>query len=259
MHLDLFWKDITKTTEAGVPGFGMFSAAHIVWLIVLFAGAATYVVTYKRAQQKRRNNMRKVLAIFLILFEIFKQCVMVLMGSTNLYDLPIEICSFAEYTILIDALWPDNRFFKQGLYYAFLPAAFMALLFPPVAVYPAINFYTIHQLVMHAGIVTYIVARYAADEIKPKYIHIWTTAAAILIFLICPIYFIDNKFQVNYMFLRTHENNPVIKLIWDITGDKGGVPYLLGLTIMGILVFHVMFALHVIIERVSRREKEVKK
>ncbi len=70
------------------------------------------------------------MALFLIFFEIFKQCVVGLTGAPALVTMPLELCSFAEYTILADAMWPKNRILKQLLVFAFLPARFHGTFIP---------------------------------------------------------------------------------------------------------------------------------
>ena len=49
----------------------------------------------------------------------------------------------------------------------------MAIFFPTVTVYPAINFYTIHQFALHAVIAAYIIARYSSGEFRADYMGIW--------------------------------------------------------------------------------------
>ncbi|MBQ9562154.1 MAG: hypothetical protein IJR36_03635 [Lachnospiraceae bacterium] len=75
----------------------------------------------------------------------------------------------------------------------------IALLVPTVTAYPPLNFYAIHQFVMHGMITAYIVARYA--------------------------------------------------------GGNGGLPYLLGLAVLIIIVFHLMYALYAALDKRSGKKK----
>ncbi len=154
---------------------------------------AVYAFRYCRSAENSRNNMRGRMALFLILFEIFKQCVVGLTGAPALGTLPLEICSFAEYTILADAFWPKNRLFKQLMAFAFLPASLMALAFPTVTAYPPVSFFAIHQFVLHAGIAAYIIAQYTAGEIRPRYAGLWLSVLVIGV-LAVPMYLLDLKF-----------------------------------------------------------------
>ncbi len=72
----------------------------------------------RRRETHRRDNRLKGMALFLILFEISKQCVSQPVGVPAGQYLPLELCSFAEYAILIDAFCPRNRFGEQLLAFA---------------------------------------------------------------------------------------------------------------------------------------------
>ena len=244
MDWELFWIQELKLAERGLDvGFGTFSIVHFLWLAFIAVLAAAYIFLYRRGGEDRRDNMRKIMGVFLILFEITKQIVMALTGVPVNEYLPLEICSFAEYSILIDAMWPKGRFLKQPLAYLFLPSAVMALSFPTVVVYPAINFYTIHQFLMHAGIMIYVLARISTGEIRPAYIGIWTSMAKLLV-LVVPVYLIDLTFEKNFMFLTFHQNNPVLKMLWDVSGGSGGLIYIAGITVFILLVLHIVYLIY---------------
>lgn len=247
-----FWMHKDVYVAAGGKGYSFFSPPHLIWLAVLFAGIALFVCAYRKAQDKGRDNIRKATALFLILFEIAKQCIVGLTGGPVAIHLPLHICSFAEYAILIDALWPENRFFKPILCYAFLPSAFMALVFPTTTAYHPLGFFVIHHFTLHACIVAYILARYSAGEIRIGYKGIWATALAISV-LIVPIYFIDAASDQNFVFLMRHSNNPALKLIWDLSGGSGGLPYIIGLFILTLIVYHVVYGILAAIEALKKR------
>ncbi len=254
MSSELFWhyQDYASSKALGI-GFSLFSLPHVLWLACIAAGIAVFTAAYCWGGERRRDNLRKSMALFLILFEIFKQCACPFTCVPNGMFLPLEICSFAEYAILADALWPRNRFLGLPLALVFLPAAFMALMAPTCTVYPPISFYAIHQFILHAGIIAYIVARYAADEIRFRYVGVWKSLLFVAV-MITPIYVLDLTLQRNHMFLVFHENNPVLRLVWDLTGGSGGFPYLAGLTVLVTVVMHAAFAVLVLVKRIPRRK-----
>ena len=242
MIFDSFWGYLPPEGVDGI-GFGLFTKAHFTWLLILAVLIAFFVIVYYRGGENRRDNMRKWTALFLIGIEILKQCV----GSLNAIPpgtyLPMEMCSFAEYTILIDAMWPRGRTTKQMLAFAFLPAAIMALVMPSSTIYPAISFYAIHQLVMHAAIVAYIIARYKASEISPRYSGIWLTLLIINIIII-PVYTVDLHYNKNYMYLIGHSGNTIIKMIWNLTGEQRGLLYIMGLEILVAIAMHITYGIY---------------
>ena len=250
MRWDDFWIFLGGGDDpyaAGI-GFGLFTKAHLIWLGVILAGILAYTLTYCFCGERVRDNMRKGLAVFLIFFEIFKQCVLSFKGAPDGMFLPLEICSLAEYTILIDALWPGSRLTKQLLAFGFLPAAFMALMMPTAAAYPAVSFFAIHQMVMHGLIVAYIVAGLAADEIRPVYIGLWASVVTLGI-LILPVYYVNYHFGKNYMYLMDPEKTPPMQQIYDVLGGNGGLLYVIGLVVLVAVVMHIMFGIYVFLDR----------
>ena len=249
---EIFWSYVDTLTAHGIGGFSLFSLPHFLWLAFLFLLIIAYIFVYHRGEEKTRDNMRKVLGLFLILFEIFKQCVMALTGAPTNVHLPLEICSFGEYAIILDAMWPKNRIMKQVLLLEFLPAAVIAIMLPSAIVYPPLNIYVAHQFIMHGGIIAYVVARYHAGEIELKYVGIWMSAIASLAEMV-PIYFVDTTFRLNYMFLTSHADNPVLKMLWDVSGGNGGIPYVMVLAAFVLLVMHVWYLGCVLIRKLRQK------
>lgn len=141
MRLDLFWVTRDLFGESvGDVGFGQFSAGHFMWLAAMLLLIVGIVRLYGRGGERRRSNMRKLIALVLILSESMKVCVIALTGAPNRYYLPLELCSLAEYAILFDAFWPRWKLPGWLLAYSLAPAAILALLFPTAAAYPVIHF-----------------------------------------------------------------------------------------------------------------------
>jgi hypothetical protein len=65
---------------------------------------------------------------------------------------------------MIDALWPENRFFKPLLCYASCRRRLRPL-FPTASAYYPLSFLCNPSFVLHASIVAYIIARYSSGEI----------------------------------------------------------------------------------------------
>ncbi len=228
--------------------FGTFSAAHLVWLAICAAVIVLFVRLYIKGDGRRRADMRRVTALFMIFSEFFKMSLMAIQGIHPEEYLPIEICSLAEYFILIDSMWPDNKALKQMLSFTFLPAAVMALLFPAAVQFPAVNIYTIRFFLFHAGIAAYVIARYAAGEIKPRYYGLWISLAVTLAVAIAVRRF-DIAFGFNFMFLIDPFGNPMLSLLWNAAGGKGGAPYIAVLTAFTGFVMHIAYLVYRVIGR----------
>ena len=246
MDFSDFWKYVSDEEALAGTGFGLFSVAHFIWLAVLFTAVAICSVLYLRGGDKRRDNMRKCLALALVFIELIKQCVNSFSHVPYGFYLPLEICSLAEFAILLDSMWPNGAIRKQVLAFAFLPAAFMALIMPTASIYPAISFYAMHQLIMHAGIMAYGLARFRAGEIHPVYKGVWISVLIIGGIMI-PVYRLNTIFNQNYMFVSDPGNNSILRAIWNLSGANGGLPYVISLTIVVTIVMHITYGLYMLI------------
>ena len=219
-------------------GYGQFSAVHFLLLVISVLLITLFIHIYIHAEEPLRLLMRRGCAFTLIVIEMIK---MILIGHSNVKlaeYLPLEICSFAAYFIVIDSLWAGNTVFPGMLLTLFLPVAIMAILFPTTSTLPVFNFYVIHQFLYHDLIIAYILARFLNREIPLAYPGVWKSIGIILL-LAAAIYLIDVRFDKNFMFLRDTYGNPLLKMIEKVTGS--GVSYTIGLVIFCIFMIHVFY------------------
>lgn len=252
MNFDYFWYGINEADPA--LNFRVFSMAHLIWLLITLAGIFICVLCYVKGNNKTRSNIRFIIALILIFSEFYKMSLMAMKGTAPKDYLPLEVCSLAEYMILIDAMWPDNRITKQLLAFAFFPAAVMALAFPATTRTPVINVFTLRFFLFHGGIAAYFLMRYIAGEIKPKYIGLWGSHAFFL-GLALLMYPFDIKNGYNYMFVADYEGNPMLKILWDIAGGKGGPAYIFVLAVFVLLIFHLFYAFYRLADLRAGRKK----
>lgn len=231
-----FW-----THQDNIPdglGFGQFSLTHIIAILVMLLLIVFIIHKYKNSDDEKRLFIRKLIAISLIILETSKIIVMSLTDVIVSNNLPLEICSFAEYAIILDAFLKDNNTLPQMLLYLFFPAALMALIFPTTSVLPIINFFSFHQFLFHALIIAYAFMRFISKEVKINYKGVWKSIGIISAIALC-VYFIDVIFDRNFMFLRDTYNNAMLNVIWNVTG--GGLKYDGGLVIFSIFVIHIFY------------------
>lgn len=248
MNIPLFWKhkQMLALLE-GQYGFSLFSAGHLAWLVGIALWIAATAVLYRRLDAHRRDNMRKVMAVILILLETSKLCVMGLTHVDICEFLPIHLCSVAGLFIVIDALWPNTKWVGQMFLFAFNTAALMALICSSVTCYPFFNFYSIHSFVIHGYLLVYAVMRYAAGEFRPTYRGLWGSVAATVAVGI-PIFFIDGIFDVNYMFLGQPSDVSLLVALWDVFAPIGGrLLYALSIAVLGTAVIHVLYLVYRIV------------
>lgn len=244
MTFDNFWfvKTDTNTFSEDMP-FGVFTPGHLIWVLITLAVIIICALCYVRGNNKTRANIRYIIALAMIFTEFWKISLCALKGVPPNEYLPLEVCSLGEYMILIDSMWPDNRITKQLLAFAFFPATVMALAFPTAIGYPSFGFIIIRFFVMHGGIAVYFVCRYAAGEIKPKYVGLWGSHLFFLGLAIIMHQF-DVRNGLNYMFLTDPLGNPVLQLLWDISGGKGGAPYIFALAVFVAIILHIFYGIY---------------
>lgn len=242
METTLFWahKNRLETIDTDY-GFSLFSAGHLAWLVGIAVFAVLIAVIYCKCDLKRRENIRKVMAVGVVLLEALKMCVMGLSHLDISEYLPIHLCSVGGLFILIDALWPNSRITHQLFLYAFTAGALMALICSSATIYPFWNFYSIHIFFFHGYLLVYPIMRLAAGEFKPTYYGVWISIAAVFLLGI-PIFFIDGIFDVNYMFLGHPSDVSFLIAIWELCSPIGGrLLYALALAAVGVACMHLLY------------------
>ena len=243
--MNYFWTHRDNIPEG--LGFGQFSIAHLIWVLAMVAMTVLITASYKKSDKEGRIKIRRIIAIVLAVSEVIKLIAVARDGIDVTMYLPLEICSFAAYAIMLDSVWTETKFFGEMLLTLFLPAAIMSLLFPTVTPLPAINFFTIHQFVFHGLIVAYVVARFASGEIELNYPGVWKSIGKIVV-VAAIVYIIDVKFNRTFMFLTDTYGNPLLDVIWNATG--GGFAYTIGLVGFVIVVVHIFFLIFKAIEKI---------
>ena len=231
--------------DSNDKGYGQFSGTHLLLLGICIVFVAAYCIAYFRCGTKARNDMRTAVAISLLVSEVIKMGVIYFTRQGFSEYLPCEICSFAAYSIAVDAFLPGNDFLLELMVVMFLPAAIMALIFPTTTRLPVLNFFTFHQYFFHSLIIAYILGRFFAGETSMTYPGLWKSIFAILC-LVSVMYAVDRIFKRNFMFLVYNENNPLLKKISDTCGD--GFRYTLGLICFAVVAVHIFYGIFKLLE-----------
>ena len=238
-----FWIHQEKASEG--YGYGQFTIKHLL-LVALTAIATVFVcVLYINSNQVNRILIRRTIGITLIVIDIIKMIVLSKIDIELTDYLPLEVCSFAAYFIVIDSFWLSNNIIPQMLLTLFLPAAIMAIIFPTTTKLPVFNFFTIHQFLFHGLIIMYVFMRFFALEIPLTYSGVWKSIL-IVSCLVATMYFVDVKFDKNYMFLRDTFANPLLEFVKDKT--KNNIGYTPGLLCFSAFMIHIFYFIFKLIE-----------
>lgn len=237
-----FWTHTDKIPEG--MGYGQFTKKHFIWITILTLFVAGIVFIYSQMDMQGRILLLRSIGATLIIIDIIKLILIAASGGDVYEFFPLELCSFAAYSIVCDSIWIGNTIFPIMLLTLFMPAAFMAVLFPTTSTLPAVNFYTIHQFLYHGLIIAYVVARFVCKEIPLDYPGVWKSIFYVIL-LAAVIYVIDKIFHKDFMFLVDDYDNPLLKVITKVTG--GGFAYTVGLVLFCIFMIQVFYILFKII------------
>lgn len=220
---------------AGV-GFAIYSRAHVIWLIIMAAGIAAYLLCFRKHGKARQKKQVLTIGIVLVSLEAVRILYLIACGHLSVYELPLHLCSLAGYLSLIHAC-TEWDWLGQTLFAACLPGTAMALVFPDWGIYPAISFISIHGFVFHSLIVLYVLAQLVRGGIKPRF----TAAWKVLVFfcaVIPPIYLFDKATGANYMFVN--DPSPGSPLAW-LAGFMGNPGYLAGYAVLAAVIIAAMY------------------
>ena len=227
-------------------GYGQFSLKHLILLFISVLFITFVVVQYKVSDSLTRILILRSIAIGLLICEITKIIVMAKVGVKVVDHLPLELCSFAGYFIMIDSIQPANGLFLEMLLTLFMPAAIMSLIFPTTSCLPMINYFTFQQFIFHTLIIAYVSSRFIAGEIALTYIGLWKSIL-IVITLALIIFIIDTIFDKNFFFLKGPYDNPLLSIFYRIS--KGGTRYSISLVIFSAIAVQFFFLLFKLIEK----------
>lgn len=246
MSFDNFWLYTEQAlSERTNVGFELFSRGHLIWLLALAIASFITVLIYLRSGNAKQLRMRKALATYLLVAEIIKDIIIVILGAPISAYLPLHLCGYAIFFLMIDAYFPKQKITGQLVAYAFGPGALMALIFCSWTMLPLFwNFMTIHSFIFHAVILTYLIMRLADGEIRPDYKGVWISLLTIGLLAI-PAYLVDMKTGYNYMFIYEVQRNSPLEPIWEIFGVRWGKPgYVVGAFLLVCVIFHALYLIY---------------
>ena len=217
--------DFFVTAESPETGFGLFSAAHFIWLIIGAATAVLICLIYRRSPAEKRSRIRITLASSALAIELLKTLLLILAGDYGIGRLPLHLCGLSIYFCFIHSFIKSSQssVFSQFLYFFCMPGAVFALIFPDWVGYPLFSFMTFSGFLLHFLITIYVVMQVISADIFPDLRRL-PACILIMLLLAVPVYFFDKSTGTNYMFLNWP--SPGSPLEWFSSLGRPG--YLLG-------------------------------
>ena len=202
-----FWETVSSIEE-GV-GFNYYDGTHLAWIFAFVAFAIISSIIYRKSDASKRDKIRKLFALLIVLDEIFKQYGLISNGLWTTGYLPLHLCSINIFIIAYHVFKP-NKTIDNFLYAVCVPGALAAILAPTWVELPVLNFMHIHSFTVHILLATYPIMLVAGKDII---VDIKEVPKAILFtfILAIPIYFVNVLLDENYMFLMKAEvGNPLL-------------------------------------------------
>lgn len=238
-------------------GFNLYDTGHIIWLAAIAAAAAAAGLIYRKATVRSRTKAKKIFALVLLALEILKDTVLAVSGANMIDYLPLHLCSFTIFVMLLHSFGHWQQITGQMMAYAMFPGAVAALLFCNWTEYPFLSYMNIHSFVFHGWIVIYFIMLYMGGEIKANYAGLWKTAAIMFIVAI-PVYIFNLIFGTNYLFLNEASAGSPLVIVWDLLGSRFGAPgYLVGIVLMVIIIFHLLYVIYKILDMIRSRKRGI--
>ncbi|MCR4607936.1 MAG: TIGR02206 family membrane protein [Oscillospiraceae bacterium] len=236
--------DFFVTAESPETGFGLFSAAHFIWLIIGAAAAVLICLIYRRSPAEKRRRIRITLASSALAIELLKTLLLILAGDYGIGRLPLHLCGLSIYFCFIHSFIKSSpsSVFSQFLYFFCMPGAVFALIFPDWVGYPLFSFMTFSGFLLHFLITIYVVMQVISADIFPDLRRL-PACILIMLLLAVPVYFFDKSAGTNYMFLNWP--SPGSPLEWFSSLGRPG--YLLGyipLMLITWAILYLPFILH---------------
>jgi hypothetical integral membrane protein (TIGR02206 family) len=160
-----FWETV-EVIPAGI-GFSHYGTVHLCWLAAFAVLLLANCILYRRLGERGRKVWRIVVAVLLVLDELYKQIPLIVNGLFTLEYLPLHLCSINIFAIAFHAFKPEKTV-GNYLYTVCIPGAMAALLFPTWNALPAANYMLIHSFTVHILLAMYPTVSTMGGDIKPE-------------------------------------------------------------------------------------------
>ena len=238
----------TVETVAPDLGFSHFGALHIAWLVFFLLLTAANCLWYCKLSALGRKRWRIVVAVLLVIDELFKDVMLIIGGRFSPGYLPLHLCSINIFLIALHA-WKPNKLLGGYLYTVGIPGTLAALLFPTWTSLPIWNFMHLHSFTVHILLALYPIVLGVAGELSPSVKQL-PKYLLLLVAMAVPIYGINLLLDTNFMFLMSADQGNPLYLFEQLWGNHlYGFPVI----ITGVLI--VMYVPLVILRKLKSKRK----
>ncbi len=237
--MEYFWKQ-QDDIPAGI-GYPLFGHIHLLSVAITFLLVVMATVFIRRKNERTRKIIIKVIPVFMLAMEIFKDAFLVSVGRFGVGYLPLHVCSIGIFVFMIREYLPfekSREFFGEVAAVLIMPASIVALFFADWTVYyPVLNFMNLYSYLWHGMLILYPILLIMEKEVEPSIRHIHYVLLFLLV-VVPPIYAFDKRFDCNYFFVNWPVPGTPLSWFASFMGNPG---YLLGYAALTIIVILAVY------------------
>lgn len=208
---------------------------HLLWLFVMGVIIFFACKHFRKLNEKKRKKILLGIAIGIMIQEIIKDLLFYYANQLELNHLPLHFCGISIGFSLWYALKPNNLN-AAYIYGMSMPGAFCALIFPNWTDYPLIHFSSINSFTIHAELILFALLALTSGMLVPRFKEIPKLFLVILLMAI-PIYFLNKRWETNFMFINDPSPGSPLMPLYDIFGDG----YVVAASVLMIVVWIILF------------------
>ena len=234
-----------------MDSFEHFCPEHIVMLIAIAVTVTAGLIFARKLSSKNGLLLIRILSVTVLLGELIQDILLIRDGGDIIEFLPLHLCNLGIFVNLAASFTRGRirSFFAEISVVLILPGAIAALLFPDWTYRPFWSYLPLLCFFTHALLVFiplfYLVRKTAQVSFK----HIWYPYLFLLL-VTPPIYLLDLKAGVNYMFLLYPTQDSPLTWISNITGENF---YLLGLAVILTVFLILEYAIYEAARKLAKK------
>lgn len=233
INLDYFFSKPEDIPEEYL--WSMYDKVHLTWLALIALACIVSCILFKRSTTEKQDKVLKGLALWIAFQEILKDLLHWYAGMLEMELLPLHICGISIFFTLWYAFKPGplNAAYIYGMS---LPGALCAELFADWTNYPWWHFSALNSFTIHAELIIFAMMALTSGRLKPDIRQI-PKMTIIMYALAVPIYFLNKRWDTNFMFINTPSPGSPLVPLYNIFGDG----YVIAAAILVVLVWIILF------------------
>ena len=225
-----------------MDSFERFSPEHIGTLLVIAIAITIGLLLIRKGSDKSVQTLSRILPVLVLLGEIIQDILLIRDGGNLIEFLPLHLCNLGIFVNLAAAFSKGKiqSFFAEISVVLIMPGTAGALIFPdwtyrPFWSYlPLLCFFT-HSLLLFIPLM-FLVMKKAQVSFR----HFWYSYLFLLV-VTPPIYLLDKRTGVNYMFLLYPIESTPLEWINNLFGESY---YIIGLGLLVTVILAIEYTIY---------------